>query len=281
MENKINEPRSGASGTTAVRRAPPSRKWNSNASGIYHRKRCDIIMSTWGSHQIPYGNLHFISDSDDNLLPILQVMNKTADYWKSQRKWILGMLKIFEMGFKQNIKWYMIVDDDGYIVVNNTLALVNQYYHDQMWLLACVACPHPYYHGSSPFFLRICGGGGYLISSEMAKYILPILPKCFNYTSSKWDNGDMKYFDVMFSVCLIELLNVTLTHRNEFKTVSPLKQIKTNNSNTIKFSFNRENLNNPITFHYVKPWQEQLIIWKLYHDIETNLTVKNNSNWLT
>ncbi|CAF1379067.1 unnamed protein product, partial [Didymodactylos carnosus] len=57
---------------------------------IHHRKRSDIIMSTWGGHQIPYGNLHFISDSDDNLLPILQVMNETADYWKSQRKWILG-----------------------------------------------------------------------------------------------------------------------------------------------------------------------------------------------
>ncbi|CAF1367686.1 unnamed protein product [Didymodactylos carnosus] len=191
------------------------------------------------------------------------------------------MLKTFEMGFKQNIKWYMIVDDDGYIVVNNTLALVNQYFHDQMWLLASVLCPHPYNHGSSPYFLRICGGGGYLISSKMAKYILPSLPKCFNYTSSKWDNGDMKYASVMLSVCLTELLNVTLTHRHEFKTVSPLKQITTNNNNTIKFSFNEKNLNNPVTFHYVKPWQKQLIVWKLYHGIETNLTVKNSSNWLT
>ena len=228
-------------------------------AGRYHRTRADVLMCTW-VQELPPGHVIFVSDSDDDqhLLPVVNVMKDQPQpqlshtFVDSSRLAPLGWKAAYDIGRQLGVSWYYRIDDDTFIAPNNLVRVMNQYNHSQPIMLGQRCDLQP--SSTKPTGIqRFCGGGGELLSASLLNVAAPFL-----FTECDPHNGDTH--DVFLPRCIADRIQVEPTDRIEFNSQWPEWYYRTAQGVVDRV----DGFGKVVSFHYVRPWQMYMWLYKLY-----------------
>lgn len=175
--------------------------------------------------------------------------------WKSDAHKNFPGLKLLWNRFP-NADWYVMIDDDTYLSMENLENYLSQYNPSQPLYIGSptsfIGCDGVTSWTGGPLFAH--GGSGIIISRGAMEKLTPLVPKCIRSYKSCWA-GDIKV-----SLCL----------RDVGVLMEPVQPFLFNRDPpNSKFGFPDNPCLKPITFHHLLPEQIQ----KLY-DLETSLNAK-------
>ena len=268
-----------------------------------HRKKADILMGTWG-HFIPPQHLLFASDSldADHLLPnVVNVLDGldietqtrilepeeerlwyTPEWRSSQLKWVMGLKATHEHVMKHNlhdqIRWYVIFDDDAIIQPYNLLRMLSTYnsseYHFVAKRIPMMRKGGPGCNGTRPdWSLESCnhehtithGGAGYYLSAPIVDTLSRYgIEKCQGY-------HNLFHSDHTLTRCILDVCSIDVEHSNLLASHEvEMKDFKFDRSEEMWTKLSRQ-----VTLHYVVPWQQYYMRYRQMMATENGHFVPN------
>ena len=128
-------------------------------------KSWDAIRHTWGNH---CARLLFFTNEiiDDRSLEIYSLQSYGTNSWSGTQ---LALLKISELGLLEEYNWYLKVEEDTFVIVENLAYYLSIFDHRVSYYFG-----HPYSLWSSTYN---SGGAGYVLSQTALRKVLAMISK--------------------------------------------------------------------------------------------------------
>ena len=182
------------------------------------------------------------------------IPNQNSEGWKSDaHKNLPGFQKLYKAFPKA--KWYIMIDDDTYLLKSNLLSEFSKYNHEDKYYFGhrnvFKGCDGVKKFGDGPLFAH--GGAGIILSSGAMKALNSNLDNCINKYKTCY------FGDVKVGLCLRDIGIFIKNFDNLLKEPPHM-------------STGRPPCENPLSFHHLLPAQIQEI-W----DVESEMVAKNIS----
>ncbi|KAG9143500.1 hypothetical protein Leryth_016498 [Lithospermum erythrorhizon] len=158
-------------------------------------------------------NKNVTSDDDDDQLPEIRVSENTSDFRFTNRqgtRYALRLTRIVSETFRlglEDVKWFVMGDDDTVFVVDNLIRVLQQYDHNQLYYIGSVSESH--IQNIQFSYVMAFGGGGFAISYPLAKELEKMQDKCIQRYPALYGSDDR------IQACMSEL-GVPLTKNGGF-----------------------------------------------------------------
>jgi hypothetical protein len=217
--------------------------WGGNHDTVLASARC-----SWLAHIAPE-RLFIFSDTEAE--GVIAIPGTSGGGANAQKKY----LPLMEMAWKRaapDVEWFLLVDDDTFVVVDNLLAmLAGQDSTEAMWFGQECIWPH---------YTNWCGGGGGVFSRAMMATVQPSMTQtCDLWGSYAVERGgaSLDKHDQVFAFCFQKHYSLPLTIRRDFFSQPPehYRPKTANEWGTNEFLHLPERyagLTQPVTFHYTK-----------------------------
>ncbi|XVF69605.1 hypothetical protein PTKIN_Ptkin11bG0094500 [Pterospermum kingtungense] len=121
-----------------------------------------------------------------------------------------SILDTFRLGDNENVRWYVMADDDSLVFVDNLVEVLSKYDHNKYYYIGTNSeFVHSNYHFS---FDMGYGGAGYALSFSLVQALIPVLDSCIERYSYLY------VMDHLSSSCLADL-GVALTIEKGFHQI--------------------------------------------------------------
>lgn len=158
-----------------------------------------------------------ISKEEEKVLPELRISQDTSNFKYTHRQGKRSALRIsrvvsetLRMGM-EDVRWFVMGDDDTVFVVENVLRVLSKYDHNQYYYIGSSSESHI----QNIFFsyAMAYGGGGFAISYPLAKELELMQDRCIQRYPGLYGSDDR------IQACMAEL-GVPLTKETGFHQVS-------------------------------------------------------------
>lgn len=205
--------------------------------------RYTACMNTWAND---FDNIHFFGGNQTKEEGLVKISEAGEDWNSFFLKQQLGLKYLYEMNSKSD--WYGLFSCDNVIYKNNLYELLSK--HDETQHIILCQTYGRVINMDGLDFEIFAGGAGFLLSNSLMKKIYPLIDSFNEEWINNYRNGNLfqncyACGDIAMSFFLKKHLGVNLTHVDGLYSQPP--------------SFYKKVIDNPISFHYIKPHEMKSI----------------------
>jgi hypothetical protein len=160
-----------------------------------------------------------IDSNDENLLPLLKISEETTNFKYKNPKGHRSAIRISRIVSEtvrlgmENVRWFVMGDDDTFFVAENLINVLKKYDHNQFYYIGSSSESHLqniYFSYNMAY-----GGGGFAISYPLAVALEKMQDRCIQRYPGLYGSDDR------IQACMAEL-GVPLTKEKGFHQVSTI-----------------------------------------------------------